>query len=108
MIGSDQQRLELAKFLRTRRQHAHVPDFGIVAGRRRRTPGLRREEVAQLAQVSVTWYTFLEQGRPVRASADVLNRLARALRLEPAERDHLYLIARGHPPANAAVVKPAS
>ncbi len=62
---------------------------------RRRTPGLRREEVAQLAGVGTTWYTWLEQGRDVRASLDVLEALAGALRLTPAERAHLVLLGRG-------------
>lgn len=99
-MDSSEQRAELAEFLRTRRQQALISEFGITAGSRRRTPGLRREEVAQLAGVSVPWYTFLEQGRAVRASADTLDRIAVALRLDRAERDHLYLIARGHPPAD--------
>ncbi|MDE1177545.1 MAG: helix-turn-helix transcriptional regulator [Edaphobacter sp.] len=99
-MNEEQQRAELADFLRTRRERANASEFGIIAGRRRRTPGLRREEVAQLAQVSVAWYTFLEQGRQVRASSDVLERLAQALRLDRAEREHLFLIARGHPPAD--------
>jgi transcriptional regulator with XRE-family HTH domain len=62
-------------------------------GTRRRTPGLRREEVAQLAGVGVTWYTWLEQGRPINASAQVLGAVARTLRLSDAERDHLYRLA---------------
>lgn len=62
-------------------------------GFRRRTPGLRREEVAQLAGVGVTWYTWLEQGRPINASAQVLTAVARTLRLSDAERDHLYRLA---------------
>ena len=68
---------------------------GCPNGGRRRTPGLRREEVAQLAGVGTTWYTWLEQGRDVRASLDVLEALARALRLTPAERGHLILLGRG-------------
>jgi transcriptional regulator with XRE-family HTH domain len=64
-------------------------------GGRRRTPGLRREEVAQLAGVGTTWYTWLEQGRDVRASLDVLEALSRALRLNQAERNHLILLGRG-------------
>ncbi len=70
---------------------------------RRRTPGLRREEVAQLAGVGTTWYTWLEQGRDVRASASVLEAIARALQLTPAERAHLILLGRGEqlPPTKA-------
>ena len=65
---------------------------------RRRTPGLRREEVAQRANVSATWYTWLEQGRGGKPSAEVFDRISRALMLTGFEREHLYLIARGHPP----------
>jgi transcriptional regulator with XRE-family HTH domain len=68
---------------------------GLPGGGRRRTPGLRREEVALLAGVGTTWYTWLEQGRDVRASLDVLEAIARALRLTPAERGHLILLGRG-------------
>ncbi|MER6786159.1 helix-turn-helix transcriptional regulator [Streptomyces sp. NPDC000658] len=62
-------------------------------GLRRRTPGLRREEVAQLSGVGVTWYTWLEQGRPINASPQVLDAVARTLRLDPPEREHLYHLA---------------
>lgn len=62
-------------------------------GLRRRTPGLRREEVAQLSGVGVTWYTWLEQGRPINASPQVLDAVARTLRLDPPEREHLYRLA---------------
>src|SRR6266699_5211128 len=65
---------------------------------RRRTPGLRREEVAQRANVSATWYTWLEQGRGGAPSADVLDRIARALMLTEAEREHVFLLALGRPP----------
>jgi transcriptional regulator with XRE-family HTH domain len=98
---NDGERLaELGQFLRTRRERLGPADAGLDPGRRRRTPGLRREEVAQLAGVSATWYTWLEQGRPVRASAEVLDRLGRVLRLDPAEHRHLFVLARGHPPAD--------
>jgi transcriptional regulator with XRE-family HTH domain len=74
-------------------------DVGLAPGGRRRTPGLRREEVSALAGVGTTWYTWLEQGRDVRASLDVLEAIARALRLTTAERTHLILLGRGeaHP-----------
>jgi transcriptional regulator with XRE-family HTH domain len=102
--------LELSQFLRTRRERLRPAEAGLEPGRRRRTPGLRREEVAQLAGVSATWYTWLEQGRPVRASEEVLDRLGRVLRLDPAEHRHLFVLARGHPPADLldtpAVVNP--
>jgi transcriptional regulator with XRE-family HTH domain len=71
---------------------------GLPGGGRRRTPGLRREEVAQLAGVGATWYTWLEQGRDVRASLDVLEALARALKLTQAERTHLILLGWGEEP----------
>ncbi|MFL5825916.1 MAG: helix-turn-helix transcriptional regulator [Thermoleophilaceae bacterium] len=86
---------ELADFLRRRRESIQPHDVGLPNGGRRRTPGLRREEVAQLAGVGTTWYTWLEQGRDVRASLDVLESIAQALRLTPAERGHLILLGRG-------------
>ena len=86
-------RAELASFLRSRRERITPKDVGMPPGPRRRTPGLRREEVAQLAGVGVTWYTWLEQGRPINASAQVLNAVARTLRLDTAEREHLYRLA---------------
>ncbi len=88
-------REQLADFLRTRRSALKPEDVGLPNGGRRRTPGLRREEVAQLAGMGTTWYTWLEQGREVRASLDVLEALARALRLDPAERNHLIQLGRG-------------
>jgi transcriptional regulator with XRE-family HTH domain len=98
---NDGERLaEQAQFLRTRRERLGPTDAGLEPGRRRRTPGLRREEVAQLAGVIATWYTWLEQGRAVRASGEVLDRLGRVLRLDPAEHRHLFALARGHPPAD--------
>jgi transcriptional regulator with XRE-family HTH domain len=84
---------ELAAFLRTRRSRIQPSDVGLPDGSRRRTPGLRREEVAQLAGVGVTWYTWLEQGRPIHVSVQVLESIARVLRLDPAERAHLMLLA---------------
>jgi transcriptional regulator with XRE-family HTH domain len=86
-------RRELAEFLRTRRGRLRPEDIGLPPGVRRRTPGLRREEVAQEAGVGVTWYTWLEQGRPIKASGQVLDAVARALRLDDAEREHLYKLA---------------
>ncbi|MEV6850422.1 helix-turn-helix transcriptional regulator [Actinoplanes sp. NPDC051411] len=91
-------RQELAGFLRSRRERISPADVGLPAGRRRRTPGLRREEVAQLAFMSTEYYTRLEQGRAPRPSREVLAGLARALRLSDAERDHLHHLA-GEPPA---------
>jgi transcriptional regulator with XRE-family HTH domain len=86
-------RRELAEFLRTRRARLSPEDIGLAPGARRRTPGLRREEVAQEAGVGVTWYTWLEQGRPIKASGQVLDAVSRALRLDEAEREHLYQLA---------------
>jgi transcriptional regulator with XRE-family HTH domain len=88
-------RAELADFLRGRRAALRPEDVGLAGGGRRRTPGLRREEVAQLAGMGTTWYTWLEQGRDVRASRSVLDALADALGLSPAERAHLMLLGRG-------------
>jgi transcriptional regulator with XRE-family HTH domain len=84
---------ELAMFLRNRRERLTPGDVGLPPGLRRRTPGLRREEVAQLAGVGVTWYTWLEQGRSINASVQVLDAIARTLRLDAAEREHLYRLA---------------
>src|SRR6266699_2007684 len=86
-------RSELADLLRTRRNRLTPADVGLPAGSRRRTAGLRREEVAQLAGVSTTYYTFLEQGRDVRPSRQVVAALAGALRLSSAERAHLFQLA---------------
>ncbi|WP_018350242.1 helix-turn-helix transcriptional regulator [Longispora albida] len=86
-------RTELAAFLRSRRDRISPETAGLPPGARRRTPGLRREEVAQLAGVGVTWYTWLEQGRPINASVQVLDAIARTLRLDAAERMHLYQLA---------------
>ncbi|WP_327394678.1 helix-turn-helix transcriptional regulator [Streptomyces phaeochromogenes] len=91
-------RQELAGFLRSRRERITPADVGLPAGPRRRTPGLRREEVAQLAFISAEYYTRLEQARGPRPSREVLAGLARALRLSDAERDHLHHLA-GAPPA---------
>ncbi|OIQ83558.1 hypothetical protein GALL_346340 [mine drainage metagenome] len=87
----------LGNYLKSRRAKLDPAAFGLSATRRR-TPGLRREEVAQRAHVSATWYTWLEQGRGGAPSADVLDRLARALNLTEVEREHLFLLAQGRPP----------
>lgn len=87
----------LGSYLKDRRAKLDPAEFGI-ATTRRRTPGLRREEVAQRANVSATWYTWLEQGRGGSPSSDVLDRLARALALTSAEREHLFLLAQHRPP----------
>ena len=87
----------LGDYLRELRARLDPGDFGFTSSRRR-TPGLRREEVAQRADVSATWYTWLEQGRGGTPSADALDRIAAALALSPVEREHLYLLAQGRPP----------
>jgi transcriptional regulator with XRE-family HTH domain len=84
---------ELGAFLRSRRERLEPADVGLPAGLRRRTPGLRREEVAMVAGVGTTWYTWLEQGRDVRPSNEVLAALGDALKLDPAERRHLFILA---------------
>jgi len=86
-------RREFGDFLRSRRERRTPASVGLPNGFRRRTPGLRREEVALLAGVGTTWYTWLEQGRDVRPSAEVLNALADALMLDPTERQHLFILA---------------
>lgn len=89
----DARRRAFGEFLRSRRERLTPASAGLPDGFRRRTPGLRREEVALLAGVGTTWYTWLEQGRDVRPSVEVLNLIAGALRLDPAERRHLFVLA---------------
>lgn len=108
---SDDRRSEIAAILRSRRERLRPEQVGLPDGSRRRTPGLRREEVAALAGVSAEWYTWLEQARDVRASADALQRIAGALRLEPGETKHLLALS-GHawdgdlPTSGAEVITP--
>jgi len=101
---------ELAAFLRSRRERITPEDVGLPSGHRRRTAGLRREEVAQLAGVGVTWYTWLEQGRPIRASVQVLEAVARTLRLDAVERQHLFQLAevpdRAAPDHGGSLLRP--
>ena len=92
-------RHELAAFLRHRREHVTPEQVGLPRGLRRRTPGLRREEVAQLSSVGVTWYTWLEQARNIQVSVQVLDSLARALLLDSSERAHLFNLAGAVDPA---------
>ena len=95
VASSPSRRDELRAFLRSRRARLSPADVGLPDnGGRRRTPGLRREELAALAGVGVSWYTWLEQGRDINPSPDVLDALARALRLDPAERRTLFALAR--------------
>ena len=95
VTSSPSRRDELRAFLRSRRARLSPADVGLPDnGGRRRTPGLRREELAALAGVGVSWYTWLEQGRDINPSPDVLDAVARALRLDPAERRTLFALAR--------------
>ncbi|MER5438525.1 helix-turn-helix transcriptional regulator [Streptomyces sp. NPDC002790] len=100
--SADIRRHELGAFLRSRRERITPEEVGLPRGRRRRTPGLRREEVAQLSAVGVTWYTWLEQARDIQVSAQVLDALARTLRLDGSERAHLFGLAGAIDPTPAA------
>src|SRR5690348_12579225 len=92
-MNEDERRQALADFLRKQRERRSPAEVGLPPGLRRRTPGLRREEVAQLANIGTSWYVWLEQGRNVRPSVQVLESLAQALKLTPNERRHLFLLA---------------
>ncbi|WP_171172335.1 helix-turn-helix transcriptional regulator [Streptomyces sp. I05A-00742] len=92
-MDSSARRRELAAFVRSRRERLSPRDAGLLPGPRRRTPGLRREEVAQLSGVSVTWYTWLEQARKIRVSRQVLDAVADALRMTDQERRHLLTLS---------------
>jgi transcriptional regulator with XRE-family HTH domain len=94
-------RFELKTFLRARREGLLPESVGLIRGRRRRTPGLRREEVASMADVGVTWYTWLEQGREISVSREALLRIARALRLTPTDEAYLLCLAGLDPPPGA-------
>lgn len=96
-MNNDQRLLALSEFLTAHRARLQPQSVGLPAGGRRRTPGLRREEVAQVAGVSTTWYTWLEQGRDIRMSAQVLDRIAYALQLKEEERKHLFTLAFEQP-----------
>jgi transcriptional regulator with XRE-family HTH domain len=109
MAATTTQRRALGDFVRAHRARLTPAALGLPAGARRRTPGLRREEVAQLCGMSATWYTWIEQGRDVAASPAALGRLAQVLQLSPAERAYLFeLAARRDPtrPAPAAMDAP--
>ena len=98
-----ERRQALAAFLRTRRARLQPADVGLPARSRRRTPGLRREEVAELANIGVSWYTLLEQGHDVHPSRQVLESLAQALRLTTAEEQHLFRLSSQELPAKMLV-----
>lgn len=89
----DARRKELGEFVQVIRQRSQPADFGFASGNRRRTQGLRREEMAQLIGISPTWYTWIEQGREVNVSAEALDRLAQSLRLTRSERAYLFEMA---------------
>lgn len=106
--GEPSRSSQIGAFLKMHRQRVSPEDAGVESGGRRRTPGLRREELARLCGVSPTWITWLEQGRGVAASAGVLARLAAALRLTPAERTYLFdLAGRRDPEEQEAQARPA-
>lgn len=111
MTATAAQAQQVAELLRSRRERLKPGDVGLPSGIRRRTRGLRREEVAQLASISTTYYTFLEQGRNVHPSRQVLDALAKALRLDTAERAHLHQLVHGvtaaDPPAGEEELDPA-
>jgi transcriptional regulator with XRE-family HTH domain len=97
------QRVQLSDFLKNCRARTAPASVGLAPAQRRRSKGLRREDVAALAGLSATWYTWLEQGRDVHPSERVLERLSGALSLSPAERDYLFMLAQGgRPPPIAA------
>jgi transcriptional regulator with XRE-family HTH domain len=106
METENEPRRLLGAFLRSHRERLTPQAAGLPAGARRRTPGLRREEAAQLAGVSPTWYTWLEQGRDVAASPQALARVAQALQLSRAERAYLFNLAGRHDPAAPAAAPP--
>jgi transcriptional regulator with XRE-family HTH domain len=100
--AGEERRRQLADFLRTRRASLVPAALGLPSTRRRRVNGLRREEVAEAAGISVAWYTWVEQGRDLNLSTGTLQRLSAALRLTEAEQGHLYRLA-GHPPPYSPV-----
>ncbi|MFI9484780.1 helix-turn-helix transcriptional regulator [Promicromonospora sp. NPDC052451] len=106
MTTTDPDHKALGAFLRERRGRVTPADVGLPQSGRRRTPGLRREEVAQIAGVGVTWYTWLEQGRAPNPSDQVLDAVARALRLRPEERRHLMILAGRAADTDAGVPNP--
>ena len=104
-MHESERRQALADFLRQRRACLSPAEVGLPPGMRRRTPGLRREEVAQLANMGTSWYVWLEQGRDVHPSAQVLESLAQALRLTLNERRHLFLLAGQPLPPHASFLE---
>lgn len=101
-VRTDSRRMSLGQFLRARREQIQPSDVGLATIGRRRTPGLRREEVAALAHVGITWYTWLEQGRDIGVSTSVVDSIGEALRLEGADLQHFYELAGKQAPGHAA------
>ncbi|WP_342761495.1 helix-turn-helix transcriptional regulator [Bacillus sp. BR3(2024)] len=93
MLSDADRRKELADFLKSRRARLTPEQFNLPIGQRRKTKGLRREEVAQLTGIGLTWYTWLEQGRDIQVSQEVIESISRVFRLEGEERNHLILLA---------------
>src|SRR5215472_16882529 len=106
MSATDSRRRTLGDFLRTHRERLSPANLGLPTGQRRRTPGLRCEEVAQYCGMSATWYTWLEQGRDVSASPQALAALATVLQLTPVQRAYLFQLA-GKPDPAAPATNPA-
>ncbi len=96
-MATEMHRRQLSAFLKSCRARLEPGDVGLPDSKRRRTPGLRREDVAALAGVSVTWYTWLEQGRDIRASAEVLENISKSLRMTTDERDYLFALVQHRP-----------
>src|ERR1700753_285672 len=103
-MSTTQQRVQLSDFLKNCRARTAPASVGLTPASRRRSKGLRREDVAALAGLSATWYTWLEQGRDVHPSEQGLERLSGALGLSPAERDYLFMLAQHRPPPLAPAV----
>jgi transcriptional regulator with XRE-family HTH domain len=92
MLGDKERRRELGDFLKVRRARMSPQDFNLPVGPRRKAKGLRREEVSQLAGIGITWYTWLEQGRDIQVSSEVLESISRVFKLNKAEKEHLFLL----------------
>jgi len=100
MLQDELRRKALSEFLKSRRARIMPEEMGFPNNNRRRTPGLRREEVAQLAGVGVTWYTWLEQGREITVSDEVIESIACTLKLDAYETHHLFALAKRHIPVD--------
>ncbi|MBY0094302.1 helix-turn-helix domain-containing protein [Priestia aryabhattai] len=103
MLSDKERRRELGDFLKVRRERLSPGDFNLPIGARRRAKGLRREEVSQLAGIGVTWYTWLEQGRDIQVSSEVLEAISRIFTLNKEEKEHLFLL--GNQPLSSTTVQ---